>query len=61
MNWQALGMVPAIFIVLFFVVFLYGAYKMWKLNNKFIAIIFLAVAVAAGYMFYGLYGKSLGL
>lgn len=61
MNWQALGMVPAIFIVLFFVVFLYGAWKMWQSKNKFIAFIFLAVAVAAGLLFYGLYGKSIGL
>ena len=61
MNWQALGMVPAIFIVIFFMVFLYGAWKMWKIDNKFIAVIFLLVAAAAVYLFYGLYGKSIGL
>lgn len=61
MNWQALGMVPAIFIVIFFMVFLYGAWKMWKIDNKFIALIFLLVAAAAAYLFYGLYGKSIGL
>lgn len=61
MNWQALGMIPAIFIVLFFMVFLYGAWKMWKIDNKFIALIFLLVAAAAAYLFYALYGKSIGL
>ena len=57
MDWNLLSIVPAIFLGIFIVVLLWGAGKVWKANNKFIAFILLALAVAVGIGFYALYGK----
>lgn len=59
MDWNLLSIVPMIFLVLLFLVMLWGANQMWKINNKFVAFIFLAVAVTIGIAFYALYGKKL--
>ena len=57
MNWELFSIVPAIFLGIFIIVLLWGAGKVWKANNKFIAFILLALAVAVGIGFYALYGK----
>lgn len=57
MDWQLFSIVPAIFLGIFIVVLLWGAGKVWKANNKFIAFILLSLAVAVGIGFYALYGK----
>ena len=59
MDWQLLGIVPAIFLVIMVVVLLWGARQMWKVDKKFIGFILLALAVALGIMFYAMYGKKI--
>ena len=58
MDWKLFSIVPAIFLVIFFIVLLWGVGKAWKTNNKFIAFILLATAVAIGIGFYAIYGKQ---
>ena len=59
MDWNLLSYVPMIFLGVVFVVLLWGVNQMWKVNNKFISIILLALAVAVGIAFYAIYGKKL--
>ena len=58
MDWNLLAVVPPIFMGVMLLVLLWGARQMWKVNNKFIAFVFLVMAVAIGIAFYALYGKK---
>lgn len=56
MDWNLLSIVPAIFLVIFIVILLWGVGKVWK-NSKFIAFVLIALAIAIGIGFYAIYGK----
>ena len=58
MDWELLSIVPAIFLAIFFIVLLWGAGRAWKTNNKFIAFVLIATAVAIAIGFYAIYGKK---
>ena len=59
MDWQLLSIVPAIFMVILFVVLLWGTGVAWKTNNKFLSFVLFAFAVAVGIAFYAIYGKTI--
>lgn len=59
MDWQLLSIVPAILMVIIIIVLLWGVKNAWKSNNKFIAFVLLAVAVADGIAFYAIYGNKI--
>lgn len=59
MDWNLLSYVPMILCVLFILVLIWGVGKMWKSNNKFLAFIFIGLAVAMCILFYALYGKKI--
>lgn len=59
MDWNLLAVVPPIFMGVMLLVLLWGARQMWKTNNKFLAFVFLALAVAVGIAIYALYGKKI--
>ena len=56
MDLNLLSIVPAIFLVIFIVILLWGVGKVWK-SSKFIAFVLIALAVAIGIGFYAIYGK----
>lgn len=58
MDWNLLAVVPPIFMGVMLLVLLWGVKQMWKTNNKFLAFVFLALAVAVGIAIYALYGKK---
>lgn len=58
MDWNLLAVVPPILMGVFLIVLLWGVKQMWKTNNKFLAFVFLALAVAVGIAIYALYGKK---
>lgn len=58
-NWNLLGTVPAIFMGCMILVLLWGVRQMWKSNNKFLAFVFLIIAVAMGIMMYSIYGNKI--
>ena len=59
MNWNLLAIVPPIMLGVLLLVMLYGTVQMWKVNKKFLAFIFLALAVAVGITMYSLYGSKI--
>lgn len=59
MDWNLFGLVMPILFVIVLLVLLYGAYTMWKTNSKFLAFIFIALAVACGILGYSLYGHQI--
>ena len=59
MDWNLLAIVPPIFMGLFLIVLLWGVGQMWKINNKFLAFVFLVMAIAIGIAMYALYGKKI--
>lgn len=59
MDWNLLSIVPAIMMVILFIVLIYGVIRAWKTNNKFLAFVYLASDVALGIAFYAIYGKQL--
>lgn len=59
MNWNLLALVPPILLGIMILVMLYGVVQMWKVNRKFLAFIFLALAVALGILMYSLYGSKI--
>ena len=59
MNWELLGIIPPILMGLFILVLLWGVKQMLSINNKFLAFIFGALAVALGIMLYAMYGKKI--
>ena len=59
MNWNLLALVPPIMLGVLLLVMLYGVVQMWKVNRKFLAFIFLALAAAIGIMLYAIYGNKI--
>jgi len=59
MNWSLLAVVPPILLGIVILLMLYAAVKTWKVNQKFLAFIFFALAVACGIAFYALYGSKI--
>ena len=59
MDWNLLAVVPPIFMGAMILVLLYGVRQMWKINNKFLAFVFLVLAVGMGITMYALYGKKI--
>lgn len=57
MDWKLFSIVPAIFLGIFIIVLLWGVGRAWKSDNKFIAFVLLALAVAVGIGFYAIYGN----
>lgn len=57
MDWNLITIAFAIILALFILVLLWGVGRAWKTNNKFIAFVLLALAVAMGVGFYAIYGK----
>lgn len=58
-NWELLGMVPPIMMGIMMLVLLYGVNVMRKTNNKFLAFVYLLLAVALGIALYAIYGKKI--
>ena len=59
MNWNLLDIVPPILLGVMLLVMLYGTVQMWKVNKKFLAFIFFALAAAVGITMYSLYGSKI--
>ena len=58
-DWELLGLVPPIMMGIMMLVLLYGVHVMRKTNNKFLAFVFLLLAVGLGIMIYAMYGKKI--
>lgn len=59
MDWNLLSIVPAIFVVVVFLLVLYAGGKLWKANNKFLGLMCFAVAAGLAIAFYAIYGKKI--
>ena len=58
MDWNLLGIVPGIFMVIVVLLAFWFGGKMWK-NNKFLALLCFAVAIGLAIGFYAIYGKRI--
>lgn len=59
MDWNLFSLVPLIIMAVLFVVLLYGVVQMLKVNKKFHALIFLALAAAIAIAIYSIYGHRI--
>ena len=59
MDWKLLSVIPPILMGVVMIVLLYGVGKAWKTNNKFLAIIYLVLAVVGGIAIYAIYGEDI--
>ncbi len=59
MDWKLFSYVPGIFLVILFIVLIWGAVGSLKRGMKFIGFITLATAAAVAFGAYAIYGKQI--